>query len=311
MAAEEPGGRATQSRGWGPDAGPDAPPWYARPTPGKQLAAEGKPRPPVTDNALAWKELLRRPPWWTEFTVGRKLMLGATIAFVLVGSLAYRGLHWLAAGDRGLEEIDWLFLGAALLVYSVILGFAAGVTLTTTAGIAREREQQTLDSLLTLPGEWREILFYKWLAGYYQWWPLYALSVPPVLFAVGGGLLPVRVGLILLIAPWPVILFLNALALYLSVRLATVLTANVCLAVVVLGWVGVHLFLWANYPAFEHLARGAAVVPLLDNWHPLALLGWIESTACVLLAGILAVLAVRYFESRGAEAPAVTHQSVE
>jgi hypothetical protein len=92
---------------------------------------------------------------------------------------------------------------------------------------------------------------------------------------------------------------------YLSVRLPAVLTANVVMAVVVLVWLGVHLFLFANYRVVQDsVVWLAAVHPTLGNFHPLLPLAVVEEAICLILAVIFTVLTVHHFETKAAETPA-------
>ena len=55
----------------------------------------------------------------------------------------------------------------------------------TTMCVAGERERHTLDFLLLLPAERRDVLFYKWLGPIWKNWPILAIAYLGLLLAAG------------------------------------------------------------------------------------------------------------------------------
>ena len=120
---------------------------------------------------------------------------------------------------------------------AMALGLVVGVR--AAASVARERQEQTLDGLLTLPVDRAAVLRAKWVA------PL--VWVRPWLWAVaavavaGGALLAAHpVGLAVAVAQAASFLvFADTLGLWLSVRCRTVVRATVLLLVGLMGaWIG-------------------------------------------------------------------------
>jgi ABC-type transport system involved in multi-copper enzyme maturation permease subunit len=192
------------------------PQYYDRPLPPR------KPRPRVHGEPLLWKELYVEP--------GLGLHGGARILatfIVLMGLLS--GWIFLAGvltlvlqGDLSRYSNIWCRIvgttvGCALLM---VVAFRASSSLT------RERDRQTLDSLLTLPVENRTLLLAKWLGSILgprgSWW---CLVVIWALGAVTGGICPFA--LVLLVIGCAVYaMFMACLGLWFSLVCQTTLRAT-------------------------------------------------------------------------------------
>src|SRR5262249_23326318 len=110
--------------------------------------------PPVDDNPLLWKErYLGRTIDGTTFADFATLL-----SFLLVLLAGFISL--LAWNQTRIFETTSLFL-SILVISSVILLMGLAFRLART--VSREREQRTLESLLTMPMDRREMLTAKWL----------------------------------------------------------------------------------------------------------------------------------------------------
>ena len=101
-----------------------------------------------------------------------------------------------------------------------------GVAWRAGASIARERQQQTLETLLLLPVERREILTAKLLGCLMRGWPWLALLFGVLAFGTLIGAYHPFSAVLLALAPWPMIFFIATLGLLLSIGMRTVLRAT-------------------------------------------------------------------------------------
>jgi ABC-type transport system involved in multi-copper enzyme maturation permease subunit len=128
-----------------------------------------------------------------------------------------------------------------------------------TTSVASEREQGTLTFLLMIPDKRRTILFVKWLGPWWRNWPILAIYFLGVLLGFGSGLYGWKGALLLMAAPWPFLLMMGGLALWLSVMCRRVLYANIAMV----GFLGILLL--------AHLAAGKPTLIVLAYY--LAVLG--------------------------------------
>ncbi|MBL8793674.1 MAG: ABC transporter permease subunit [Planctomycetia bacterium] len=121
------------------------------------------PRPPVSDNALLWKEMhlcaLRLTPEFRQL-----LNVWAVLIALYVGVIFGAMLFGASQTEGSLREILDL---ASQALCGFAVGLASllwlGIALRAASTVSRECEQGTLDSLLTLPVDRRDILWAKWL----------------------------------------------------------------------------------------------------------------------------------------------------
>ena len=195
-----------------------------------QAALRPRPLPPVGRDALLWKELYTEQYFGLpgKDATGPVLMVTALIIFtvalmgVTASSESGAGFHQMVnALVRGLGTPGVCFLGLA-------------VALSAARRVSRERQRQTLDSLLTIPPGREEILFAKWLGSLLSarglWWlpcGLWALGV------VTGGLH--LAALPLMLAALVVYLaFMASLGLWFSTLYATSMRATLFTTLAVL-----------------------------------------------------------------------------
>ncbi|HWY85446.1 MAG TPA: ABC transporter permease subunit [Gemmataceae bacterium] len=215
--------------------------WTAR----KDLRSLERQMPQVGDNALLWKEKYQGIAWVSC----ARILWPATLPFIF--------LSWIAvvAAVNASENMITVLLDvqplARILVNVLFACLCLGVAMRSAASVALERQQQTLDTLLVLPVERREILRAKWLGCLWRgagWYPLLA-SV--LLFGVctGGSM-----------AIWCLastvfgtlhVMFFNSLGSYFSVISATAIAARFKVMVVILV-LGVNPVGFWNFNDFEH-----------------------------------------------------------
>jgi ABC-type transport system involved in multi-copper enzyme maturation permease subunit len=194
-----------------------------------------RPRHPVTDAPLLWKEVYHQAAAWTMHGFWRTYL--SSVAVLLL--LTYLVLFLAALGEydqlRGGSFVAAARHSAAAVVNPAVR--VLGILLTgawciasawrTASSITREREGRTLGALLTLPGDRSEIVWTKW-------W---------------GGVLRFRWLGIALLATWTAGLASGALHPLAALLLAAAVTAHLAL----LAGIGVNLSIfsrntfWANF----------------------------------------------------------------
>lgn len=189
------------------------------------------PLPPVTDQPLLWKELHAGGEVWTRspMVLGPSFLLFLPYVVVLV---VWYGINWFFAIEpKAREDLIqvWLNITRLMVIMVSALGcvaagfFAAG-------SVAREREQRTLDSLLTLPVSRRDILNAKWIAAIVRghgW--LYLVAVFCFAEVLMTGSLARQV--LRLSVPFLHLLFVVSLGIFLSVFSRTMQRAYIAMAV--------------------------------------------------------------------------------
>jgi ABC-type transport system involved in multi-copper enzyme maturation permease subunit len=176
--------KATVTDGWGPyPAFPIAD--SSEESPLMQAALRPRPLPRVGDDALLWKELYTEQYFGMpgKDATGPILMVMALI----ICTMALMGVTASAQSGAGFHQMINALVRGLGTPGICFLGFA--VALSAARRVSRERQRQTLDSLLTIPPEREEILFAKWLGSVLSvrglWWApvgLWGLGV------VTGGL---------------------------------------------------------------------------------------------------------------------------
>jgi ABC-type transport system involved in multi-copper enzyme maturation permease subunit len=180
---------------------------------------------PIGDNALFWKECIKDGSSWSL----NPRWLPRALGIVLGAALVYRLLFALAEvhAQRDLPLFAYDF---ALTTYFVaVAAYALAVVFQMTMSIAGEREHGTLVTLLMVPSDRREILLAKWFGPWVRNWPILAIGYLGALFGLACGLYGVLQALVLLVLPWPTMIFAGGMALWLSVICRRVLFANVAL----------------------------------------------------------------------------------
>ncbi len=261
------------------------------------------PDKPVGDNAFLWLET--RP----DHVLG-DIPISSIWGVLIIASFFALFYPCLQAPPQQFEVNPYgvllrslYYLGFFMVVGCILIV----IPLQTIGVVARERQQNTLDFLLILPMDRSQILFWKWLCPWIRW--RVALMVMTGLACVGiiTGIFPIRAGLILLVLPWPGLLLLSALSLFLSVVCRRVATANILLIVIVLLTFLVHLVFWRM---FSHLLVGyfflvtetEAVHPeLAETRHYSFGLVACHQAACLILTAVFLGLAFWLFARRTSE----------
>lgn len=187
--------------------------------------------PPVTDEALLWKErYVGGPP-----LIASPIMLVPAIPFMVTGTmimLVFLSHVLLSAPDHYQEAVRVWSIVLRFFYYVFLASYLLGVAYRTTSTVARERQQQTLDPLLLLPIDRRDILRSKWIGAMWRGWPWLALLAGDIGVGVLVGAYHPLSALLLCLAPIPLILFFSTLGLLISVLSSTVLRANLVMVVI-------------------------------------------------------------------------------
>jgi ABC-type transport system involved in multi-copper enzyme maturation permease subunit len=233
---------------------------------------------PVRGHALFWKECLMEG---TEYSLrARWVFIG--LAAVSAGAILFQVLHFL------IPPRDEAGLGVRMMAYPLtftayfiaLAVYALAVLFQMTMTVAAEREQGTLTFLLMIPEERVTILFAKWLGPWWRNWPILAICYLGVFLGFASGLYDWKAALFLIAAPWPLMLMLGGLALWLSVMCRRVLYANMAIvgsvAVLVLAHIAV------GQPM---LTEGAFYLYILGARTELSLMGATPLQALLLMLG--------------------------
>jgi hypothetical protein len=179
--------------------------------------------------------------------------VGVTVAFfalIAVMALALSGFS-----RNGMEAAGWLMLVAgvgAMSLYLLTVGSA------TAGSVVKERQRQTLESLLTIPVDRRAILLPKWQVSITRgwWWGIPGQVVLSLAFLVSGApaaALPV-VGFAAAAIP-----FTASLGLWLSIRCRTLTRAVLWLLLAIAGLLLVPVVGWKLAAEGWHLYTTAAM----------------------------------------------------
>lgn len=187
-----------------------------------QAGLRPRPLPPVGRDALLWKELYTEQYFGLpgKDATGPVLMVTALIIF----TVALMGVTASSESGAGFPQMVNALVRGLGTPGVCFLGLA--VALSAARRVSRERQRQTLDSLLTIPAEREEILFAKWLGSLLSvrglWWLPGGLWV---LGVVTGGLSPTALPL-LLAALVVYLAFMTSLGLWFSTLYATSMRAT-------------------------------------------------------------------------------------
>jgi hypothetical protein len=262
----------------------------------KQAPRRRRPPPPLPEEVANRPRVSGRDPflWKERYTTGTKqtadddsirgvltavgVGIGVTVAFfALIALLAVT----LSGFSRdGMEKASGIMLLAgvgAFLMYLLTVGAAAA------GSVVKERQRQTLESLLAIPVDRRAILGPKWRVsvGRGWWWGGPGLAVLPLAFLVSGAPAAALAAAAYVAAAVP---FTASLGLWLSVRCRTLTRAVLWLLLAIGGLLLAPVAGWT-------LVTDSGLIPA-------ALL----AVAAVAIAGaawLFWQLAVREFEREG------------
>ncbi|MFL5340707.1 MAG: ABC transporter permease [Gemmataceae bacterium] len=206
-------------------------------TPRPRPVVPAKPRPPK-----AYRTRARIPPVGDEPLYWKERYLGRTIAGAIIHNVATAYFFALALvmavtaiiidnhGEAFGVVADYL----RALVVTAGLFLMLGLGLRLSGAVSREREQRTLESLLTSPGERREILWSKWWGGWLRM-RRYALGLAvAITLCVSIGASPVLPCLLVVLLVMVQAVFAANLGLFLSVVCRSTTRAYISLAVIFL-----------------------------------------------------------------------------
>ena len=251
---------------------------------------------PIREPALFWKECLKDGTTWS-LTI-------SWLGFFVLGIAGVSLLCRLLLVFFSREDFEVVHVTASTFAYtSYFVGLAAYflvVIFQTTVSVAGERERNTLEFLLLLPVERREIIFCKWLGPLWKNWPILAISYLGVLLGLGARAFSPQTALLMLLIPWPALLMCSLLGLLLSVICRRTLYANIVMAGFLLTVCVAHMlgdrYLEGLVPAygwliFEARRNELANLPVTAGV-PLVL---IEQGSFLLVAGISGSMAYYRF----------------
>lgn len=189
--------------------------------------------PPVSEPPLLWKEYYFGPRphshivFWLLSTVFLFAPLGlGGMIILLVASAHHR------VGDsrelEGLGNMCRFFAVACALLYVLWSAFRSAGT------VVRERQNKTLDELLTIPMDRNAILGYKWLGSALHGWVFAVFFGGVVIFGTLTTGMHVAAGIFLIGSVLIHAFFWITLGLYLSVTCRTVLSAYLRLGLMLL-----------------------------------------------------------------------------
>jgi ABC-type transport system involved in multi-copper enzyme maturation permease subunit len=168
-------------------------------------------RPRIGDRALLWKELHIGGSEWAHILMPL-LIAFVTLAVGICLMIALVGVH--TVQDDVCEVLN---LFVRVFAVSLLGLVALGTLFRATASVGREREQKTLDMLLTLPNGRHGLLEMKCLGSILAGrWLLLGLLVVLVLGVLGGGVHPIAVPLLAITAGIHLV-FIASLGILLSV----------------------------------------------------------------------------------------------
>jgi ABC-type transport system involved in multi-copper enzyme maturation permease subunit len=231
------------------------------------------PLPPVYDDyPLLWKELNQYVAAWRPDSVRTACFAALVLPIVaaiflgvlLMFSEPTRAATVSATIERALDTLRSI-ARTIVTVLTVLLGCLMGVVALrhATASVVREREQKTLESLLTLPVERSEILAAKWLGGFAGWCPVLISLWAVVEFgAVTGAISPAST-LILLCSIAAPLSFLASLGLWISTASRTTLRANITSILCVLIMIAAPILIASAVEASQELRGYRNHLP---NW---------------------------------------------
>jgi ABC-type transport system involved in multi-copper enzyme maturation permease subunit len=176
----------------------------------------------IGPDALFWKECIKDGSGWSLSA----RWLGRAFLFIVLAALLSHSFAALGLGGKSFVRNNAYAFSFTFYVLS-LAAYALVVLFPMTTSIAGEREQGTLTFLLLIPEDRPTILRAKWLGPWWRNWPILAISYLGVLFGLGCGLYGLWTTLLLIVLPWPLLLMLGFLALWLSVVCRRVLFANI------------------------------------------------------------------------------------
>jgi ABC-type transport system involved in multi-copper enzyme maturation permease subunit len=182
---------------------------------------DNRPRLGPNDNPFAWKERYTTGTVRTEDDEAMKgtlQLLGVIVLVIVLLFLFVATLAFLAEPTRSRDFIRFLLL----LVGSIgLFSYLLQMGLSACGSISRERSRLTLESLLTIPVNRREILQPKWTAAVLRGWWWGGLASLMVVLAYLASDIPV---LIFVVAAYTILLpmFCTSYGMWLSIRTLSV-----------------------------------------------------------------------------------------
>jgi ABC-type transport system involved in multi-copper enzyme maturation permease subunit len=194
---------------------------------------------PVFENwPLLWKEVYQYGTEWRPKSVKSALMVAVIFPTAFAAFLLL--LLYAINPSLGTPQSAFALLGdfsrviGAVLI--VLLGSLTGLIVMRHAAssVTKEREKDTLTSLLVLPVDREEILNAKWLGGFAGWHLILLTMLGIIAFGLVTGGLSIPRGFVLACAIAAPLEFLASLGIWLSVSCRTSFRANLAAALALL-----------------------------------------------------------------------------
>jgi ABC-type transport system involved in multi-copper enzyme maturation permease subunit len=227
-------------------------------------------RHPVTDAPLLWKEVYHGARFWANLPLGGQFLLWSGIGLAIV--LPILALIGLITGPN--DNSSWLrwdensfaarTLNPEIRILAALLAgmWCLSVAWRACRSVSLEREQQTLDSLLTLPLDRSAILRAKWWGSMLRFRWLVVLLLSVYLGSILYGAFHWTAGFIVTAACVIHAAFLASLGIYLSLWCRNTLRANLAMAAVL----GLMVFGTAAAAAYRPLFFDTVGVSWWDNF---------------------------------------------
>ncbi len=242
---------------------------------------------PIPDDALFWKECMKDGSTWSLtwnwffWMAGSVLILALLTRVVLLLPINLWPIRNTAL------SFSHCFYGFLLALYALILTFQ------TTATVAGEREQDTLNFLLLVPDERKKILWMKWLGPFWRNWPILGISYLAAFAGAVSGVYGFFNMAMMWLLPIPLLLMLSGLALYFSVRTHRTVLANTAIVVFAFVFVTVHVvafrMLPGLFPYYSSLIFGTNVGEFTSTDSTRALISVVIDLGFMTTVGLLGV----------------------
>jgi ABC-type transport system involved in multi-copper enzyme maturation permease subunit len=218
------------------------------------------PRPAIGDNPLLWKELYQGKvydpatfEWWIF-----------CISMITVGTTCLMVLPHLLLNTHGdgylMVASAWLTPIVRVFVIAIALSWCVPTALRATHSLSRERESKTLESLLVLPVDRKEILGAKWLGSILRYRALGLLLLTVLALALVTGALHPWAVLLLTFSCLGYLALLASAGLWVSLSARNSLWANFTMALLLLTF---FLLPWIAFSFVRVLSDGREEAPAI------------------------------------------------
>lgn len=194
---------------------------------------------PVTEPALLWKEMIHGGPTAPGPGLVESLRLGrrpieAGLWLLAAGSLCL----YLLWPEQWTYALGMLNLVLRVAVVALLGGWCLFLSFRAAGCVSRERDQRTLESLLTLPCRRQEILNAKWLGSVFRYRHLGYVLAGLVAGGTAAGVFHPIAAILMTVTACVHLPFLTSMGVWLSLASRNTLRANLTMAGVLCFWFG-------------------------------------------------------------------------